>query len=42
MLVGAVIAALVIFSLFLQLLAASPKSDVEVAALANGKPDIAK
>lgn len=42
MLVGAVIAALVIFSLFLQLLAASPKADVEVTALASGEHDIAK
>jgi len=42
MLVGAVIAALVIFSLFLQLLAASPKSDVEVSALANGNQDVVK
>jgi len=42
MLVGAVIAALVIFSLFLQLLAAPPKSDVEASALANGNQDPAK
>ncbi len=42
MVVGAVIAALLIFSLFLQVLAASPKSDLDASALASGKQDATK